>query len=53
MDLAPALTKVLLENGQEIPEFLEEFKPTGELKFDEDDGVGQEIAYGLTGNDGW
>ncbi|KAF2397490.1 DEAD/DEAH box RNA helicase [Trichodelitschia bisporula] len=33
-DLAPALVKVLLENGQTVPEFLDEFRPEGDGKPD-------------------
>ena len=35
--IAPDLVKILIESGQEVPDFLESFKPSGELLFDSDD----------------
>lgn len=35
--IAPDLVKILMENNQDVPDFLEEYKPTGELNFDEND----------------
>ncbi|RVX70590.1 hypothetical protein B0A52_05242 [Exophiala mesophila] len=36
--MAPFLTKILMETGQEIPSFFESFKPTdGKLNFDEEE----------------
>lgn len=35
-DIASDLVKVLLENKQAVPDFLEELKPEGELVFDDD-----------------
>jgi ATP-dependent RNA helicase DDX3X len=35
--MGPFITKVLMETGQLIPEFLEQYKPDGDLNFDEDD----------------
>ena len=45
-DIATDLVKVLLESSQEIPEFLEPYRPIGEITFDEpdsdaEDGEGQ------------
>lgn len=37
VDLATPLVKVLLENGQDVPDFLEQYIPEGELNFDEAD----------------
>jgi ATP-dependent RNA helicase DDX3X len=36
-DIAPDLVKLLMESKQEIPDFLEEFKPEGALEFRDDD----------------
>lgn len=47
-DLGMPLVKVLLENGQDVPEFLEQYRPSGELTFDEDETVEPD-----QGNDGW
>lgn len=44
MDLGLPLTKVLLENSQDLPDFLEEYKPVGELIFEEDDDGGADVA---------
>lgn len=63
--LAPALVKLLLENGQEVPDFLEEFKPEEgkELNFDEEEeefaggedfgGGGGEWGAPEEGGDAW
>ncbi len=55
-DLAESLVKILLENGQAVPDFLEEFKPAdGEIKWDDDtdnEGEGEEAAGGGAG-DAW
>lgn len=54
--MAPFLTKILMETGQEVPSFFESFKPTdGELNFDEDeDNAIFEADAGADGaNDGW
>ena len=46
--LAPMLVKLLLETGQQIPDFLEEFKPEEgkELDFEEDEFAGGDDANG-------
>jgi ATP-dependent RNA helicase DDX3X len=42
LDIAPVLTKFLLENEQDIPDFLNEYRPEdGELNFDEDEEIQQ------------
>ncbi|KAF8249745.1 DEAD/DEAH box RNA helicase [Wilcoxina mikolae CBS 423.85] len=58
-DIATDLVKILLENGQDIPDFLESYKPEGELNFDEPDSD-EEAAAGVTedaggfdGGDAW
>lgn len=54
--MAPFLTKILMETGQEVPSFFESFKPTdGELNFDEDeDNAIFEADAGADGaNDAW
>lgn len=66
-DIAPDLVKLLMESKQEIPDFLEEFKPEGDLDFHDDDtdaegedadndGLGQsasaDAAQGQSGQ-GW
>lgn len=36
--MAPFLTKILMETGQQVPDFLESFKPaSGELNFEEEE----------------
>ena len=37
-DIAEALTKILVESDMEVPDFLEQYKPTeeGKLEFDDD-----------------
>jgi ATP-dependent RNA helicase DDX3X len=58
-DIAPELVKILLETNQELPEFLEPYKPDGELNFDEPDtdeennGAVAEDATGGFGGDDW
>lgn len=61
-ELAEALVKLFLETGQEIPDFLESFKPedTTHLDFDDDtDNEGEEEGNGggsdsdKAGDDGW
>ena len=51
-DIAEALTKLLVETHQKVPEFLESYKPENEedLKFDDDtDEEGDNVA----GGDAW
>jgi len=43
--IAEELVKVLMENKQDVPAFLERYKPEGELNFDEPDS-GDEAAEG-------
>lgn len=54
--LAPLLTLTLMETGQHVPEFLEQYKPEGdvELKFEEntDDEAGSEMG-GDGNGEGW
>ena len=47
-DIAEALTKLLIENHQRVPEFLESYKPESEeeLKFDDDTDEGEETTGG-------
>lgn len=62
-DIAEGLVKLLLETNQEIPEFLENFKPTdtANLDFDDDtDNEGEEgandagpTAGGVSAGDAW
>lgn len=51
-DIAPALTKVLLETHQPFPDFLEGYKPEDEegLRFDDDT---DEEGEGEAGGDAW
>ena len=52
-DIAEALTKLLVETHQTVPDFLESYKPENEeeLKFDDDtDNGGDETA---AGGDAW
>lgn len=52
-DMGPFITKILMETGQPVPEFLEQYKPEGDLNFDEDDLDVDENndADAATGND--
>ena len=64
-DIAEALTKLLVETRQEIPDFLESYKPEneGELKFDDDtddegddangDGAASSLARSADTDGGW
>ena len=57
-DIGNDLVKILLENGQDIPEFLEQYRPEGELNFDEPDSDEEvaepvEDAAGGFGGDDW
>jgi ATP-dependent RNA helicase DDX3X len=61
-DLGPALTKILLESGQPVPDFLEQYKPEGpvdQIDFEDDsdeeveasgDTVGEGDAWGAGGD---
>ncbi|KEF57899.1 uncharacterized protein A1O9_05821 [Exophiala aquamarina CBS 119918] len=51
--MGPFITKILMETGQAVPEFLEQYKPNGDLDFDEDDPDVDEDNEGaaLHGND--
>ena len=56
--MGPFLTKILMECGQEVPEFLQHFKPEdGVLNFDEEeeleDGAMENTADGQDGGDAW
>lgn len=49
-ELGPHLVKVLLENGQLVPDFLEEFRPEGDkLNFEGD----EEDLIEAGGDSGW
>ncbi|KAI9767346.1 MAG: hypothetical protein M1840_005755 [Geoglossum simile] len=56
-DIAGVLTKFLLENEQDIPDFLNQYRPEGgELNFDEEEEVQQatddpEVVSGQTGDE--
>ncbi|KAA8895984.1 P-loop containing nucleoside triphosphate hydrolase protein [Sphaerosporella brunnea] len=56
-DIAPELVKILLETDQEIPQFLEQYKPEGELTFEEPDSDAENNAApdasGGFGGDDW
>ena len=56
-DIADDLVRLLLETKQEIPEFLESYKPedTENLKFndDTDDEDGTTAEAGTSGGEGW
>ncbi|KAL8706942.1 MAG: hypothetical protein Q9201_000103 [Fulgogasparrea decipioides] len=51
-DIAEDLVKLLLETEQEIPDFLEEYKPAGALEFHDDSGDEEEAVAGA-GGDAW
>ncbi|KAI5788587.1 P-loop containing nucleoside triphosphate hydrolase protein [Pyronema domesticum] len=36
-DIGENLVKILIENGQEVPDFLEQYRPDGEINWDEPD----------------
>lgn len=50
--MGPFITKVLMETGQPIPEFLEQYKPDGDLNFDEDDPDVDDDAAVVDGDGG-
>lgn len=62
-ELAPDLVKLLLENGQTVPDFLDGFRPEGDvLKFEEDEedqtegagqGDGRDTASATAGGSSW
>lgn len=47
-DIGSDLVKILLESSQEVPDFLESFKPDGDLEWTEDqsDAEGEEDVAG-------
>jgi len=48
-DIAEDLVKILLENGQDVPDFLHDFKPEGDIAWDDDtDNEGEDQAEGGT-----
>jgi ATP-dependent RNA helicase DDX3X len=53
--MAPFLTKVLMECRQPIPDFLEQYKPEGDLNFDEEEEAAFDEALGdnQDGGDTW
>ena len=56
--MGPFLTKILMECGQEVPEFLQHFRPEdGVLNFDEEDELEDDTVEntddGQDGGDGW
>lgn len=61
--MAPYITKVLVESGNEVPDFLEQYKPDDENNIDFDDDSGEEENDNLAGgvdngnnggdDDGW
>jgi ATP-dependent RNA helicase DDX3X len=53
-DMAEGLTKLLVENHQEVPDFLEDFKPLdGELVWDDDSDDEEEAAADGVIGGGW
>jgi len=51
--MGPFITKILMETNQPVPEFLEQFKPDGEINFDEEDpDFEAENDTGTTNGDG-
>ena len=55
-DIAEALVRIMLEAQQEIPDFLDQYKPedTTDLKFDDDsDQEGENGEAGAGGGDAW
>lgn len=58
-DIAQDLVKVLLENGQEVPEFLSEYEPQGVITWNDDtDNEGEDQAESgakdtAANDDGW
>lgn len=52
-DIAEDLVKLLIESNQTVPEFLEEFKPEGELTFDDaSDAEEEDGGAGVADGDG-
>ena len=41
-DIAPDLVKILIETGQEVPDFLDAYRPDGDLLFESDDDGGDD-----------
>ncbi|KAL9584170.1 MAG: hypothetical protein Q9203_004770 [Teloschistes exilis] len=59
-NMAEDLVKLLLETKQEIPDFLEQYKPSGELQFNDDSGAEEEegdepstVGASAEAGDGW
>lgn len=52
-DIADALVKLLLETQQEIPEFLDGFKPDNVEELEFNDDTDDEGEGGATGGDAW
>lgn len=51
-DVAEDLVKVLVESGQNVPEFLEAYRPEGEINFDEPDSDAEEAVEDPSGGTG-
>lgn len=48
-DIAEDLVKILIEAGQEIPTFLESYRPDGEINFDEPNSDAEDAVEDPTG----
>jgi ATP-dependent RNA helicase DDX3X len=58
MDIAADLVKILMETGQDVPDFLQEFKPLdGALDFSDNESAGEsdeeDCVAGGGGDDAW
>ena len=52
-DIADALVKLLLETRQEVPEFLDSYKPDNVEELEFDDDTDEEGEGGAAGGDAW
>lgn len=48
-DIAEDLVKILIESNQEVPSFLESYRPEGEINFDEPDSDAEDAVEDPTG----
>lgn len=49
-DIGEALTRILIESGCDVPDFLEQYKPAEEAKLEFDDDTDEEAENGENGD---
>ncbi|TGZ78023.1 ATP-dependent RNA helicase DED1 [Ascodesmis nigricans] len=51
-EIAEDLVKILIESNQDVPDFLEQYRPEGELKFEESESEGEDNDNPVQGDGG-